>query len=316
MKEEKELPPDLDSKDLDTNPKKYSYVIFRSLLGGLNNTISKIVVTNLAMYHYLFLRYLGIFIISLLLNKHENTLKKDLKLLFTEKKLMLSVLSSSILSCIGMLLFYNALSSLPVSIVSVYENGIYMVFTVLLSFIFLKERKSPKIYLFILFIVVGLFLVVTKGNINILELDISALGLLFLTLNALVSSIETIITASNLKRLGILTLLIFKMGFSIIFSVILIIFSDEKTPEFISAFTWYLALLLIYLIVSSFIIKYLQSKSIISIGSGTTSIFNSLTPLVSSFFGMIVFSEWFNVYQYIGMFIIMYSLLKVKKLTK
>lgn len=290
--------------------KKYLYISIRVTLGGLSNSIGRLVINTIPLYSFIFIRHLFITILSFILNKGENNFKLDLIKIKQNKPLLFKVISSFLFSSIGTLLFYNALKVLPVNMVSIFENGVYTLFTVVLSSFFLKEKIRKSNWLFLLLCLSGLTLIITKGSFT--SLSISLLGLLLLTSNALLSSITSVITASSLKDISALTNTTIKSFGSALSGLLMIFYYKENFFHIFSLFTFMIIIFMIYNVISGFLIKFLNSRSIQEIGLSKTSIFTLLTPIVSSILGMIIFQDWFNMYQYIGTAIVVYSVFKLK----
>lgn len=106
------------------NLKSYSYILTRTFLGGLSNSLNRLVINGLPMYPFLFLRYLSIAILSIIFND-TSKIKEDIKTLKIDSKARWQMFISCLLNMAGTILFFTALKELPVSIVSIYENGLY-----------------------------------------------------------------------------------------------------------------------------------------------------------------------------------------------
>lgn len=290
--------------------KKYLYVLTRTMLGGASNSFSRLVINTLPLYPFVFIRHFFITILTLFIYKKENQFKDDFAIIKEDKKLFKQIIISAAISGLGTILFYNALKLLPVSLVSIFENGVYMIFTVILSVIFLKEKLPKNAYIYLTLCLVGLTLMITKGSLEIP--DLSLIGFLLLTANALISAISSTITASTLKKISATTNTAIKSSTAAIVALIMVFVVGESFSGILTLLTIPLTFFLVYSVFSGFFIKYLQSRSVQELGSSKTAIFLLLTPIFSSLLGMIIFQEWFNLYQYIGLGLIVISILKLK----
>lgn len=282
----------------------------RVLLGGFSNSIGRVVINQLPLYSFVFIRHLLITLLSLLLGNKNQNLTEDMKKIKKDKRLRVKVSISLLLSGIGTMLFYNALKLLPVSIVSVFENGVYTLFTVVLSIIFLKETMKRMGYLYLMFCMGGLFLIISKGEWSLGET--SLIGILLLTVNAFLSAVNTTITASYLKVVSAYTNTTLKSFVSAFFALVMVLVYKENILQVFPLMTFALGIFILYSVVSGFLIKYLHSRSIQELNSSKTAIFTMMTPVISSILGMIIFQEWFNIHQYIGVLIVIASIYKLK----
>lgn len=289
--------------------KKYSYILIRTMLGGVSNSVNRLVVNDLPMYPFLFLRYLGIAILSIFFND-TSFIKQDIQVLKHDKKARWQMGVTCLISMIGTVLFFTALKELPVSIVSIYENGIYAVLTVLLAVWILKEKLPKGALIYLTLCMIGLALIVTKGRLEILQ--ISLIGILFLTLNALLSAINTTVEMYNLKNLSIFTITFLKSLMSSLLMLMMLIFSEQSMADFFRLMTVWLGVFFAYSIINSFAIKYLQLKSMKVLNSSKTAVFQLITPVFSTIFAVIIFKEHLNVAQCLGMGMIIYSVYRLK----
>lgn len=183
--------------------KKYLYPLGRTFLGGFSNSVGRLVLNTLPIYPFLFIRHFLIAVCSLFIYKKQNQFSEDFSTIKNDRRLLLQIISSCMLSGTGSVLFYNALKVLPVNLVSIFDNGVFMLFTVLLSVLFLKEKLKKKAVVYIGLCIIGLSLIVTKGNFY--SLSVSLVGFLLLILECFLSSIEMTITASSLKKISATT---------------------------------------------------------------------------------------------------------------
>lgn len=290
--------------------KNYMYIISKTMIGGFSNSLNRLMVNTLPLYSFLFFRYLLTSIVAIFSFKERSRFKKEFFLVFKDSILFKQMLFSCFIHATGIILFYHALKSLPVSIVSIYENGLYTLFTILLAVLVLKEKQSKVIFIFFPLCLVGLFFIVTKGKFEIP--DISLIGLLFLSLNALLSSVNTTIEIFNLKKLSPQTITFFKGFTSSLVMIPMIMVSNEKIGLFFTLMTFQLLLLFTYGVFSSYLSKYLYLRSLQTISSSKTALFQLLTPIMSCVFALIIFNESLNIYQIIGILLIVYSLYKLK----
>ena len=289
--------------------KKYFFVFTRVVLGGLSNSVSRLVVNALPLYTFVFARHFLIAIFSLFIFR-KNTFKEDFFLIRHNKSLRAKILSSIVLSSAGTLLFYNALKMLPVSIISIFENGMFTFMVVILSVIFLKEEVTKRSFWYLAICLIGLGFIVTKGDLT--GIDISLIGLMLLTINATLSAVNVTVISSALKEISALTNTTIKSATSALTALIIVIVTKEDFTTFFTLMTIGLALFLMYSVISGFFIKYLQGRSLQELGSSKTAIFTLLTPIFSSLFAMIIFQEWFNTYQYAGMVLVAYGVYKIR----
>lgn len=290
--------------------KKYIYILIRVFLGGSSNTVSGLVISKLPIYPFVLIRGLIMSSISLTYGIRSGALKKDLAILKSDRKLLIQIIVSCLLSACVTILFYMALKELPVSMVSIFENGVYLIFFTIMSSIFLSEKITKYKVLFITVCLVGLTLIVTKGDFS--QIHVSTYGLTILSLNALIASVNGIIAAKTLKKLSALVNTCINGLVTATVGGIMILVSGQSIVTFVGLLTIPLAMFVTYSGVNSFFIKYFQGRSIQELGASKTAIFQLLIPVLSALLGMAVFSQWFNHFQYIGTGLIVYSVYKLK----
>jgi drug/metabolite transporter (DMT)-like permease len=211
---------------------------------------------------------------------------------------------------IGTVLFFFALKELPVSIVSIYENGLYTVLTVLLAVWVLKEKLPKWTPIYLSLCIIGLALIVTKGEMKIPEL--SLIGIIFLSVNALLSSVNTTIEMFNLKKISIFTITFFKSIMSAILMLIMVFVSKQSITDMFLLMNLWVGFFVFYSIISSFAIKYLHLKSMKVLNSSKTAIFQLITPIFSILFALIIFNETIILVQWVGIALIIFSVYKLK----
>jgi drug/metabolite transporter (DMT)-like permease len=258
------------------------------------------------------LKNLLIAILSLFLFRKDNPLSKDFNLIRNDKKLQIQISFSVIFSSLGSILFYNALKILPISIVSLTQNSIYTILVITLSIIYLKEKIGRNGVYYILICLLGLTLIITKGSLTHAEIPFK--GLIILLSGAFFTATNAVIDASSLKKISAVTSATIKSTSLILLSLTMISQNQiqELSIELISLFTYQIVFFLLFTSTSAFLIKYLHGRSVQELNSSKTAIFTLLTPIISTFMAMIVFQEWYNIYQYLGMVIVLLSVYKLR----
>lgn len=289
--------------------KNYSYILLRTILGGLSNSVNRLMINDFPMYPFLFLRYLGIAVLSFLSND-KSFIKSDIQILKTNKTARMQISISVLIHMVGTLLFFMALKELPVSIVSIYENGLYTILTIILAVWILKEKMRKGSFYYLLFCIIGLALIITKGKLEIPE--ISLIGLIFLSINAFLSAINTTIEMYNLKNLSIFTITFLISIMSALIVFIMMFVFKQSIGEFFQVITLWLAIFFVYSVINSFAIKYLQLKSMKVLNSSKTAVFQLITPVLSTIFALLIFNEAITFIQWVGVGMIVYSVYKLK----
>lgn len=222
----------------------------------------------------------------------------------------MQIVTTCVLSAVGSILFYIALKELPVSLVSIYENGLYVLLTVVLAVVVLKETLPKYSFYYLILCLLGLILLITKGVMGFPE--ISILGIILLSINALLSAINTTVEMFNLKSLSIFTITFLKSLISGFVMLIMMIIFGQSFNGFFNVLSLWMIVFILYSILNSFAIRYLHLKSMKVLNSSKTALFQMITPVLSALFALMIFNESLNYVQWIGIIMILYSVYKLK----
>lgn len=280
--------------------KDYVYILIRNTLAGLNSPILKVLTDKFPIYSLLVVRQLILFLTSIFTTNLKDTFE-EMKTL--KKEIYFRLFTSVFFSSAGVYVIFVALGHVPISLFSLMEQSLVMIVSILFGFIFLKERLSKKIYVTIFIMFIGLILVITKGDFTSFD-SIPLFGTFLLFLHALFGSISGVFSVKVINNTTTSTYMFMSVLCRLLLFVPLPYIFGETIKEFADVLTIGLGLLVIYAGLSIFIIEYMFSKSIKTIGYTKSQIFIPLIPAVSTIVSMVMFQQWFNFYQYIGLFII------------
>lgn len=186
------------------------------------------------------------------------------------------------------------------------------VFANILARIFLKEKLGVAKISGMLICIVGILVLLSKGNLqNLLNLHFSE-GDAWVLLAALSFAVYTILVKKRPPVISPLNLLFssFLLGTLLLLPVFLFEMSADKHV------TWNLSLagVILYLGLGASIISFLiWNKSIRILGAGRTALFGNLIPVFSSLEAVIILHEQFSIIHIISMLIVLAGLVIANK---
>lgn len=285
--------------------KNYQYIFYRLLVGGSNNSLSKIVVNDMSVSIFLFLRQIILVCFSLIKNPKEFFQLKS-SLLNISKEDRLNSLKLGLSKGLGVLSFYIVLQMLPVSFVSIAEAAVSIIFSLLVAFFLLKERFKISHYFYIFLLLIGIILV------SQIETEkVSLIAWIFIILNGLFIALDGYYNQKLTGKLKSNELLLIKNIAVIPVAIIsFFIFPNQLMSliEFIGYFTLVYTICFILSTFASYMSTYLVIRSVASIGSTKTLIISSAMPMVSVLIAIVVFKESFNLIQVLGFILVMVGL--------
>ena len=185
-----------------------------------------------------------------------------------------------------------------------------IIFTLLFGYLILKEEKISKIQiLFCIFLFFGLIIAITQGSFNLLEFNI---GVIIIVVNTALFSLIHTITKSAFDRNELFpTQVVFIRNLfsgTILFLIYLIIFPKENLLLLldINNFIFFLFMSVDY---GFSLLLWYKTLSYIQIGKA--GIINSLTPIITSFFAIILLGNVFTIFHLIGTAIIIISIIMI-----
>ena len=285
---------------------------------GLTNTMNKLTISVIPPYLYLTLRYIGIVLISLLVDKgtstgkSESTLKMDLKKIRGSKSLLLRVCLALLFSNTGAILYYQVFKYLPVSLISVLDNGVQLLVVSVLGVIIFKDKKTWFSWVMTGTTIGGLYLVVMGGK-GILE--VSFFGVTLLLINSIMVSMDTVITTTIVKEISATTVTTLRMFVSTFVMLAVSLIIGEKILDTLTNMTPYMVGLLVYSVVVGYIVKNMVTHSFKTIGASKTTLILSFIPVLSTIIAMFVFKEYLSVLQWVGVVVTVVSIVTVNRLS-
>ena len=191
-------------------------------------------------------------------------------------------------------------------------------FALLFGYIFLKEKRISKVQLlFCATLFFGVYIAITQGSFNLLELNI---GVLILLVDVALFTLIHTFTKSRFDRneLSPIQVVFIRSLLSgmILFSTYFIFFPLDRinivfNPNY---FIYYLLMGLDYSIS-----LFLWYKTLSYIQIGKAGVINSVTPILTALFSWIILGDVFTIFHLIGMIIIIisiYMIVREKKLKK
>ncbi len=193
-----------------------------------------------------------------------------------------------------------------------------VIFALLFGYIFLKEKSISKIQLlFCATLFFGVYIAITQGSYNLLELNI---GVLILLIDVALFTLVHTFTKSRFDRneLSPIQVVFIRSLLSglLLFSTYFIFFPLDRinivfNPNY---FIYYLLMGLDYSVS-----LFLWYKTLSYIQIGKAGVINSVTPIITALFAWIILGDVFTIFHLIGMVIIIisiYMIIREKKLKK
>lgn len=287
----------------------YLSILIRTALGGLSNNIIKLTINTIPIYYFLVLRYLGIILMVFL--TPSNGVKEGIRVLKTNKEMRNSILLSGFMSGLGTIFFYIALSKLPIAVVVLFDGAFNIIFVLLIGMVFLGHVHTLRFYLHFILLFPAMYLIAFK-NLDF-NFSLSLIGVVMLSLNGLVLGIETHLTKAQVDKVSVAFNVMVKTVISLAVAIICIPLFNNKIEDLINGFTMGVGLLVLYNIVSGYLIKMLHTKAIKDIGATQTTVFTTLTPVFSILIGMLIFKEYLTLSQWMGVVLLVYTLYNLRE---
>lgn len=185
-----------------------------------------------------------------------------------------------------------------------------IIFALLFGYLILKEERISKIQILFCFLLFfGLIIAITQGSFNLLEFNFGVLIIIFTT--ALFSLIHTITKSAFDRNELFPSQVVFIRNLSsgtILLVVYLSIFPLQNLLMLLdfNNFIFFLVMGLDY----GFSL-FLWYKTLSYIQIGKAGIINSLTPIISSFFAVLLLGDSFTIFHLIGTTIIIISIIMI-----
>ncbi|TFG20979.1 MAG: DMT family transporter, partial [Promethearchaeota archaeon] len=182
-----------------------------------------------------------------------------------------------------------------------------IIFTLIIGWIFLKEKASPIQLIFTGIIFIGLFYTLTLGTFNPGNINY---GTLILFLMPLLWTIGHSVSKKPLQQ-GVITPAQVIYIRTLISTVILVIFTFVTNPfSDISLFFNWTNILFMFLIALSYAVGHLGwYMSIKNIDLALSSAIQAPQPILTSFFAWWILNEPVKIYHYVGLSLIFLSIL-------
>lgn len=229
--------------------------------------------------------------------------KENVFAILRDKKSLLQLLAFSTLGMLGVqYLFFKAIETSSASLATIlqFTAPIFVYLWMLIS----KEKKfNLKEFSLVLLTFLGVFLIVSKGNIQ--EVSVSTLGLLSGLGSAVAVAFYTIQPRKILAKYGSALI----VGWGMLIGGI---FFQFIYPFWLVSFTLTIEVLLILLAIIIFgtaiaFLAYLSSVNYIN--PSLASIMTALEPLLAAVLSVLVFKQSFGFYEVIGIVIVVLAVL-------
>lgn len=186
-----------------------------------------------------------------------------------------------------------------------------IIFALILGFFILNEKITKVQIAFCFFLFFGLFLAVTNGSFNLIEINIGTLTILISV--GLFTFVHTLTKMRFEKNELFPSQVVFIRNLfsgTLLTSIYFTIFPLENVKIIFNPnnFIFFFLMGIDY-----GISLYLWYKTLTYIQIGKASIINSLTPIVSAFFSFLLLGEVFTIYHLIGTIIIIFSIFMIVK---
>jgi len=185
-----------------------------------------------------------------------------------------------------------------------------IIFVLLFGSLLLKEERISKIQILFCFLLFfGLIIAITEGSFNLLEFNLGVFIIIIST--ALFSLIHTLTKSAFDRNELFPAQVVFIRNLcsgTILFVAYLIIFPNENLLMLLD-FNNLIFFLLMGLDYGFSLFLWYKTLSYIQIGKA--GIINSLTPIVSSFFGIILLGDVFTIFHLIGTALIILSIFMI-----
>lgn len=226
-------------------------------------------------------------------------LRKDLAILKRDNKLFVRVTASVAMTSTGAILFYEALTMLPVSIIGVIENSFQIIATMIIGLLVFKTKvKRKNLILGLLMIPANTLIVFTDFSF---DSNVSLLGVSLMIINTTLYALDTFITKGVLNTISVNTLVLFKTGTVFFMAFIISCFSDLKLWETLPTLSLYVVSIVVVAALASFSSNISYVTSIKKIGPNLTAVLSSLTQVFTVAFGIFFFNEVIQITQWIGL---------------
>lgn len=269
-------------------------IIIHTMLRGLSNPLSSIVINSLSTYTFLIIKNSVELICCL-----RNPIKLFRTLKTVNQWNIDLVITSSILTTISMFTFYLTLMVMPVSIILSAGNVSYIIISFTMGTLFFNKAYPNKFYFLLMILLPSSSLLFLDGY-NIAE-GVSLVGVLLIFCTSILQVISSQIDKKIVKEVPIQTLEFFKLFISVTFIGFLIMFIVEvDVKEELYKTTPLVISLFIYLSISSTIISLLSNKIKREFNKTVIKIFESTTPLFSAVFSITILQESISQNQITG----------------
>lgn len=231
-------------------------------------------------------------------------------LLYGYQKNKIIILGLGIIYAIALVLFFSAIG-LAGAINASIATKTSIFFGLLFGFLFYREQISITQIIFSLVLFFGLLLVITQGSFNLLEFNI---GVVIMIIAAALFMFSSTLTKLVMDRKEITPVfLVFvrnALGGLILIVIYTIIYHFENYSLILIPINIFFFFIMGAVYCTTLYFYYLTIKYI---KLSTSTILLAPTPLVTSFFAMLIFGEQFTIFHLIGSIIIISSIIVVAK---